>query len=618
MLKLVTLRPAVVYGLLACVCLILYGQTFTFQYVWDDALLFLQRTDLVNAPLSWALLAEPVLPGTTYLRPLVFLVFYAEFHIFGQSPAVSHAVNIIIFTTNVLLVAGLGAAIARTQGLARPMLVAGAAGLIYAVHPANIETAAWASGRFDLMATLFMLLAANYYVRRPPRTWSRALAVGALMLCAALSKELGVVLPAVLLALWWGLYARHHGGWVATMKACWRENSKLIAVSAGVLLAYLAIRAQTMHAMHHYSLTWDYVVRTVLLDRVPLSALALYLKLTLLPFTGIGPMHAPPDPRSWAAFGQQMLALGVMAGVAWGAWRRQLWAWLAVAYLICLGLVLHFIPMGIAGNLGQDRFLTAPLAFAALAVALVDWRAVGAKLQLRPRAAQILGLAGAGGWLVLAAAVTATTVPMWRNELLFWSWARAGDMDDPLVRYNYIQGAIANERYDLAEAEIKRVQAKFGPLQPAEQLSYATVLLARRDPDAANYQLGVIEVLPKFHEINDHAGARRFLMSPGQLASAYADYSVSLMVFKGDAAQALKYNDIALWYLSSDEQAPVLYQRKAILKALGRDVEAEEISKKLAVIKYYRSNEMEQLAANMVASFCDLAKGKPPACTIKP
>ncbi|MCW8416183.1 hypothetical protein, partial [Pseudomonas paraeruginosa] len=70
----------------------LYGRALGFDYVWDDSLLFLDKTDLLNLPLSWKLLAEPVLPGTSYLRPLVFLTFYVEFHAFGQSALISYAV----------------------------------------------------------------------------------------------------------------------------------------------------------------------------------------------------------------------------------------------------------------------------------------------------------------------------------------------------------------------------------------------------------------------------------------------------------------------------------------------------------------------------------------------
>jgi len=70
--------------LLSCVLLIglglfLYSSILSFEYVWDDTLLFVDKVSLLNEPLSWELVSQPVLFGTSYFRPLVFLSWYAEF-----------------------------------------------------------------------------------------------------------------------------------------------------------------------------------------------------------------------------------------------------------------------------------------------------------------------------------------------------------------------------------------------------------------------------------------------------------------------------------------------------------------------------------------------------------
>src|SRR5690606_9896601 len=118
----------------------MYLQTLGFEYVWDDPLLFLDKTALVNEPLSWQLLVEPVLPGTSYMRPLVFLTLYAEFNLLGQSPMISHAVNLFIFVFDVLLVFMVGKRVIESVGLSSPVLRSWIAAILYVLHPALVES----------------------------------------------------------------------------------------------------------------------------------------------------------------------------------------------------------------------------------------------------------------------------------------------------------------------------------------------------------------------------------------------------------------------------------------------------------------------------------------------
>ena len=74
---------------------------------------------------------------------------------------------------------------------------------LFAIHPATIGTALWWNGRFDLLSTLFVLLAlyAAFIYREHRR--SRALAVALVAAFAAmLSKEIGLVAIAAMSVLW--------------------------------------------------------------------------------------------------------------------------------------------------------------------------------------------------------------------------------------------------------------------------------------------------------------------------------------------------------------------------------------------------------------------------------
>lgn len=82
--------------------LYLYYQVINFNYVWDDTIVVLRNPLLMSPELTWSLLAQPVLQGTSYFRPLVFLSWYMERQWFGLNPAISHAINIVFLYVSTL------------------------------------------------------------------------------------------------------------------------------------------------------------------------------------------------------------------------------------------------------------------------------------------------------------------------------------------------------------------------------------------------------------------------------------------------------------------------------------------------------------------------------------
>ncbi|MDO5288416.1 MAG: hypothetical protein Q4F13_02105 [Pseudomonadota bacterium] len=597
------------YLSLIAICLLLYGQALGFTYVWDDNLLFLMKTDLVNAPLSWDILATPVLPGTSYFRPLVFLTFFIEFHTFGQSAFISHVVNLTFFCVNVLLMYGIGAQLGQHARRERARLLGWLAACIYAVHPANIESTAWISGRFDLMATMFILLSVWLYLRTGAKRWLHCILLGACMMAALLSKELGIVLPAILACVWFSLYFSQHTTWKARISAGIHENGKLLLTLLAVVAVYLSLRYMSMGELNHNTVTYAYLWESLVELRLPLVTLFLYLKTSLLPFSPAGPVQFSTHASDHAITTIQSCAAAIFICLTtWRALRGSLSAWLFMAYLAGLFLVLHVLPIGIANNITQDRFLTAPLAFFVLAVVFAPWKEAADKLQLRLHARQAAGTLTSIGWLVMAALTTLTTVPMWKNELTLWSWAKHRYPDAELPQNNYLFAAISEKKFDLVEEEVKRLTKNGTALTPANQIIYANLLITTGNPDGMNYMKGVMEVTPKFHETNDRTTAGRFLLSPMQISGMYGTYAIGELIFNGDPESALKYNDIALWYLNPGEQMPILYHRIAFYMALGRVDEAKKLKEKLQSIKYYRSDEMMTGVRNMLQVFCDKQK----------
>ena len=90
-------RPSFFFLISFLLFLILYGQTLGFAYVWDDKKLMVANLDILNQPLSWELLARPVIPATSYLRPLIFITWWLEVQAYGKFiEPISHLINIVM------------------------------------------------------------------------------------------------------------------------------------------------------------------------------------------------------------------------------------------------------------------------------------------------------------------------------------------------------------------------------------------------------------------------------------------------------------------------------------------------------------------------------------------
>ncbi len=95
-------------------------------------------------------------------------------------------------------------------------VVAFAAATLFAIHPAAIGTALWWNGRFDLLASLFILIALYAAVAYRDERRLRMLAVALVAaLAAMLCKEIGLVAVAGMSVLWL-LWARSDPGHRAT------------------------------------------------------------------------------------------------------------------------------------------------------------------------------------------------------------------------------------------------------------------------------------------------------------------------------------------------------------------------------------------------------------------
>jgi tetratricopeptide (TPR) repeat protein len=143
-------------------------------------------------------------------RPLCVLTFRMNHWWAGLDASGYHIVNVLLHTANTATTYGLGhallgvfvPAVHHKRGAWLRPLASGAAALLFSVHPVHVEAVAGLVSRADIMAALAMMLCIITYIHAK-RSNSAALLVAALALAlvAALSKETGATVVALLLFL---------------------------------------------------------------------------------------------------------------------------------------------------------------------------------------------------------------------------------------------------------------------------------------------------------------------------------------------------------------------------------------------------------------------------------
>ncbi|HEX8521675.1 MAG TPA: tetratricopeptide repeat protein [Tepidisphaeraceae bacterium] len=129
--------------------------------------------------------------------PLVHTTFWVEHHLWGTRPLGYHLDNILLHALGAILLWRL---------LARLNVPAPwAAAALWAVHPLQVESVAWATERKNVLCGVFLFASLIAYLRfDTSRSTRHYLTACALFLLALLSKTIACSMPAVVLViLWW-------------------------------------------------------------------------------------------------------------------------------------------------------------------------------------------------------------------------------------------------------------------------------------------------------------------------------------------------------------------------------------------------------------------------------
>lgn len=442
---------ALFVALAACA---LYARTLGHGYVWDDlnyAASFRNYGLLAGMVRA---LTETIFTSGEYYRPLAMLSY-----VVSQEPAAQHAINVVLHALNTALVFYVARALMpREAAWSRAGVWAAAlAALAFAVHPVGVEAVAWISGRFDtLMCSLVLgicLVALGEELTR------RRLVLAFLLFFAAMcSKEAAVGLPVALpflLLLKWRL-----AGDGRSVKDKAAQSGWLFAALALALALYLIARfavlktvlADTDHAT---------IKGGGALDKLNIAALVVteFVKLILNPWSHSLPLHPfKYTMGSWVLANTAIVLVGVLALCVLAFWKKGQFNF-PLALLAALAMswpALHLFGIPNGENIISDRYALAPLALllAGLAAAAGTWLARVPTMNTGEKRRLVYVAAFCLLWTGALAAHTWVTVPLWRDETSFWTFAYRQTPDSARANKGYIRVLGLQARWEEARTEL--------------------------------------------------------------------------------------------------------------------------------------------------------------------
>lgn len=189
--------------------------------------------------LTWGAIRWAFTSTEPYYQPLPRLSHVLDYQLWGTNARGHHATSVVVHALNTALVFGfiwtLLGRIATLKAEERLAVAVGVA-VVFAIHPLQVESVAWMSGRTQLLCTTFGVGCLWAYVAGA-RRWM----VWALFVAALLCKPLAVSLPFAMLAVDYFLL-RQDGE--LTWRRLLRRNAAFIVVDIVAAVATIATESR--------------------------------------------------------------------------------------------------------------------------------------------------------------------------------------------------------------------------------------------------------------------------------------------------------------------------------------------------------------------------------------
>lgn len=374
-------------------------------------------------------------------HPLTWISHALDVQLFGLNPVGHHYTNIVFHALNaVLLFLLLQSAAGFTW---RSLMVAA----LFALHPVNVESVAWASERKNVLSMMFLLLAFQaygWYARRPAA--GRYALVAGLFACGLMSKPQVITLPFLLL-LWdyWplGRYASAAGRQIANASALLLEKVPLFLMS--LASAVVTMRAQKAGGAIHSAIIYPFHLR---LENAIVSYLR-YLAKAFWP-TQLSPLYPHPLDllRFWQVIASAIFLLLSIVLVI----RNRRHGYLVTGWFWFLGALVPMIGLVQVGEQAMaDRYAYLPFVglFVMLCWGVGEWTE---NRKISPVWLAVLSLAVIAVFGVL----TYRQIGYWRDSETLWSYAlRVTSVRSYKAHFNLAVTYDAEGRYDEAVQQFR-------------------------------------------------------------------------------------------------------------------------------------------------------------------
>jgi len=589
-------RPSVLLPLLGLVTFVVYSGSLSFEFVWDD------WPQIVNSPIiqSWSNLPRAfgsdlwyhVARHQVYYRPLFVAWSMLNYTLFGFRPWGWHLGAILLHVGAVAAVFYL----ARRLGL--EYWTAALTALIFALHPIHIEPVTWVSAASDTMVTLFAALAFAAFLNArdhsdraptsaltpaPTKRVAWRITSLALFACALLSKEMAVVLSALV-----GIYAYLHP---AEGKSWGRRILGAVMEAAPYALITLAYVIMRKHALLHATGQFDPSHGLIDVARTLPLVLSIYLRQLLLP-VGITGLYYTPYVTG-AILSQVVAPLLVLGMALVGLWywnRREgqsIVAFAGLWLLVGLSPALYLRNFG-NGDFVRDRYMYLPsIGFAILAAIglrrIPPIKAWGAQAW----SAQVVQC---GVVVALCSGYVCASIAQqvyWGNDLLLLVRGQSLYPDNPYagagLAKEYSRMGAHDRAIELAQSVVrKHPEYGYGPLALAEAYIHAgrfeqgRIWLDRVDPDYAKSEVGMAGVAGLYGQMGDYERALALCSEilekePNLYSALYNCGNIHLMDGQYKGAEQLLARAVQL---DPEQAAPKHFLGRALLQD-GRNAEAQ-------------------------------------------
>jgi tetratricopeptide (TPR) repeat protein len=523
---------------------------------WDDP------EYIVNNPLIQSLTLENLNtivtePYFANYAPLTLISYAVDFKLFRLEPWGYRLHNIALHLACILCLYLL----LRRFNLARVTILLSVA--LFALHPVNVETVAWASERKNLLATLFFLLSFFHYIRYK-ETHGRAYYLSSLLffLLSLLSKASTVVAPLILIAYDYRSQRRF------VNVSLYDKLPFLVFAEIHTFLSIHAAGARNaLNSYHHGGPLLSLFASGRLFEEY-LTLLFWPVKLTALYYERLAPSYA--SARFWIPL---LTILVLFFLLVLKSQRLLFWA---VFFVVFLLPVLNIIPLPIKM---ANRYLYIPQIGIWVIVGILAewvWSRIAQHRLLRATLALVLA-----SWLAFLGAETWRFNKAWVTTEGLWSDVINKDFFNEIAHYNLglfciehgqvnragLEFGIAlglHPRYHLALSGMGGYYVEKGKLDAAKRKFYAAID-ASPDFDVAMNNLGKVfaetgqlqRALFMFH--------RATYTNPKNLGALNNIVVLYLRANRPDAAK-----EVAMGMIKTLPQAPDGYFRLGMcLEAMG-------------------------------------------------